>query len=90
MVIEVSKNVIIELITRTSNLRKLDIALGKKLTTGGYRHWIHPGKTKNDGKHKFVEAWDRSNIAETGLGLARNQTDSHQICTGKGKVLAVQ
>ena len=35
MVIEVSKNVIIELITRTSNLRKLDIELGKKLTTEG-------------------------------------------------------
>ena len=55
---------------------------GGKPTTEGQRHLIHPVKTRNDGKWKYVEAWDRNNGAENGFGPARNQTDSHPIYSG--------
>jgi hypothetical protein len=51
MVIEVRGNIFEELIMiRTSKLRKIELKLGGKPTTEGHRHWIHPVKTKNDGK----------------------------------------
>ena len=83
MVIEVIFNVFGEVMARTSNfLKKRELKLGGKLTTvEGQRHWFHPVKTKNDSKWKYVEAWDRSNRAENGLGPARSQTDSHRICS---------
>ena len=50
MVIEVTANVMGELSTRTSKLRKRELELGERLTTDGQGHWIHPVKTKIDGK----------------------------------------
>ena len=79
MVIEVTKNVFGEVMTRTSNLRKRKIKLGEKLTTQGQGLWFYPVKTKYDGKRKYVEAWDRSNRAENGLCPERSQTDSHPM-----------
>ena len=67
--------------TRGSKLRKWELKLAGKPTTEGQRHpsWIHPVKTKNEGKWKDVEAEDRSSSAGNGLGPARNQTDSGPI-----------
>ena len=79
-----------------SNLRKRELKLGGKLTIEVQRHWFHPVKTKmtkNDGKEKYVEAWDHSNRAENGHCPARSQTDSHPICSeryNQVRVLAVQ
>ena len=52
MVIEVTKNVFGEVMTRTSNLRKRKIKLGEKLTTQGQGpgHCFHPVKIKFDGR----------------------------------------
>ena len=51
MVIEVRVNILRELITRTSKLRKLKLKLSEKpTTTEGEKHWIDPVKTKIDGK----------------------------------------
>ena len=49
MVIEVSVNVIREIVTRTSKLRQLELKLGGKLTTSSEGRW-HSVKSKNDGK----------------------------------------
>ena len=56
MVIEVKVNVIREVMTGTSKFRIMSsYILGGKPTTEGQKDWIHPLKTKSDGKYKYVE-----------------------------------
>ena len=50
MVIEVKVNIIGELITRTSKLRKGKKEKGEKPTSEGQRRLIHPANSRNDGK----------------------------------------
>ena len=52
MVIEVTLNVMTEVITGTSKLRKLDLKLDCKLTTSSehLKPWTDPVMTKYDGK----------------------------------------
>ena len=50
MVIEVTANVIREVMTRTSKLRKRELKFGGKPTTEGQRQWMDLEKTKIDGK----------------------------------------
>ena len=88
MVIEVEGNIIKELITKTSKLKKMRAQFRRKT----YRKSKALDPSSKDKNSQYVESWDRSNRAENGPGPARNQTDSHPICSAwkKGIVLAVQ
>ena len=49
MVIEVKVNIVKQVMTRMSKLKR-EPKLGGKPTDEGQRHWIDPVKTKDDGK----------------------------------------